>query len=1267
MGELMRSIDWSKTALGPLASWPQSLRTTVSTCLSSRFPILVWWGPEFVKIYNDAYRQIVGAKHPASMGARGRDVWPEIWDIIGPMLEGVLAHGRATWSENQLLLLERHGFAEECYFTFSYSPIHDESGRIGGIFSAITETTGQVLSDRRLRTLRELAEHTAGAKSAGEACASAARVLRENSADLPFGLLYLLERGGTRARLAGESGEVASLVARPAVIELAPETGEAWPFSEVVRTGAAARVDGLRERFGLSPAWLGMPVPDSALVLPIGLAGHAGPAALLVAGLSPRLALSEDYRGFFDLVGGHVATAIASARALEEVRARAEALAQIDRAKTTFFSNVSHEFRTPLTLMLGPIEDALARPHGALDGEALHAVHRSTLRLLKLVNALLDFSRIEAGRARAAYRATDLGALTADLASSFRSAIERAGIRFEVECAPLPEPAYVDRDMWEKIVLNLLSNAFKFTFEGEIRVALCARAAEFELRVSDTGAGIAASDLPRIFERFHRVEGTRARTHEGSGIGLALVYELVRLHGGQIRAASELGRGTVFTVTIPRGRAHLPEDEVEEAPSQATASARSVAYAQEALRWLPDSEPAPMRAQSQPPRALDESAVPGRVLIADDNADMRMYLTRLLAQHWEVRAVADGAEALAFVRKERPDLVLADVMMPNLDGFGLIAALRADPEHADLPVILLSARAGDEATAEGLAAGANDYMVKPFSTRELTARVQTQLVAAKLRRSEEDYRRRLQTLFEHAPVAIALLRGPDHVYEIANARYLELVGERSVLGRPVREALSGITWQSTFALLDGVYRSGIPYIGRSQRLQRGSHAPEECFFDFVYQPVPAADGSVEAIIVAAFDVTELARARSAAEAANRTKDEFLAMLGHELRNPLAPITTAVHLLKARAADRARRELVVLDRQVGHLTRLVDDLLDVSRITRGKVELKRERVELGEVLGKAIEMAGPLIEQRGHELDVHVPGAWRVWGDPFRLSQVFANLLTNAAKYTERAGHITVSAERRGDEIAITVSDDGMGVSAEMLPRLFELFSQERQALDRSQGGLGLGLAIVKSLVQLHGGTVSVQSRGRNLGSTFTVRLPSEEASQHRLPVLGDHGARSEEAALAVHRAERASAPPQGAEGGGAHASDTRPGRPGVRVLVVDDNRDAAELLAQLVESMGHSARLAHDGPTALQLVSEFRPELALVDIGLPVMDGYELVRQLRKQPGGGAMQVVAVTGYGLAEDVQRSREAGFDAHIVKPVQLENLEKLISASRPRASS
>jgi PAS domain S-box-containing protein len=727
MGARIRAFDWSSTPLGPISQWPASLREAVSICLRSRFQLAIYWGPQLVLLYNDAERDVLGAMHPAALGRPAAEVLAEMWDVVGPLLQGVLTTGEATWAVDQALRLNRNGYVEEAFFTYSYSPIPDGDG-IGGVLLVTFETTERVLAERRLRILRELAAETAKARSAADACARAAEVLAGNRNDLPFTLLCLTE-GDDAPRLCASTG-----------VACAPDPSQ-WPLLDVARTRQARRVEDVASRLPGE----GTAFPRSALVLPIVQAGKGAAAGCLVAGLSDFGALDEAYRGFLDLVAGQIATAIAGARALEEERRRAEALAELDAAKTAFFANVSHEFRTPLTLLLAPLEDALAQTGNVLspaDRERLTMAHHNGLRLLKLVNMLLEFSRIEAGRVQVVCEPTDLAAFTADLASMFRSPVERAGMRLLVDCPSLSRPAFVDRDMWEKIVLNLLSNAFKFTLAGEIAVTLRQAGQEAELSVRDTGTGIPEEELPRLFERFHQVRGVRGRSLEGTGIGLALVGELVKLHGGSIRAESTYGRGSTFIVTVPLGSAASAGD--RDAAGAAAAPLRATAgpYVAEAIRWLP-SEESDEGGGTRDGRAIHPSSLlphPSgaagrpRVLVADDNGDMRQYLGRLLSASYEVEEVADGPAALAAARSRAPDLVLADVTMPGLDGFGLLSALRADPGTKAVPVVLLSARAGEESRVEGLAAGADDYLVKPFGARELLARVGAHLEMARVRR-----------------------------------------------------------------------------------------------------------------------------------------------------------------------------------------------------------------------------------------------------------------------------------------------------------------------------------------------------------------------------------------------------------------------------------------------------------------------------------------------------------------------------------------------------
>ena len=1080
MGEiaaLMRAADWKATPVGPPERWPQSLRTSVSLLLESRFPMLLCWGPEFTQFYNEPFRPILGAtKHPA-VGRSARDTFAEAWHIVGPLFDRVM-DGESVGFEDMLVPLDRNGFLEECYFTYSYSPIRAELGEVAGVFVTCTETTGRIVGERRLRLLQDLAVDSA-ADGPAEVCRRAPAVLARAAADLPFALLYLLDDDGVTLRREAAAGPPLDEALAPAIVDTATDGLAPWPFRRALDTGALVVANSPGSSAG------------HTFVAPIFVSPGAA-TGVLVAGASASQPLDEQYRGFIALVAREIGASLGHAQALDYERRRANELDELDRAKTTFFSNVSHEFRTPLTLLLGPLEDALRSTDPTLRGEGIALVHRNALRLLKLVNTLLDFSRIEAGRATASLEAVDLPQLTTDLASTFRSAMARAGLRYEIRCDPISTSVLVDRDAWEKIVFNLLSNALKFTFRGHVSVSMHQRGDRIELDVQDTGVGIPAQELPHLFDRFHRVIETRARTHEGSGIGLALVSELVKMHDGSVVVTSEVDKGTRFTVSIPARRAGVTAGSPPAARTTPEVIARP--YLAEAMRWLP----APVAADS--PASVPMAARPmapgsARILLADDNADMRAYVARLLSDRWIVEEAADGAAALDAARASRPALIVCDVMMPRLDGFELVRALRADPATRDIPVILLSARAGEEASIEGLEAGADDYIAKPFSARELRARVEAQLLRAEIRTVQGAHDRQLADMFRHAPVAIAMLRGPDHTFQNANAAYAAMIGRRDLAGRRLLDAVPELIEQGIGELLYHVYGSGEPYAADSRRmvLNRGpAGAPEHAYFNFVYQPLRNAAGQIDGVAVIAVEVTELARARNDAEESNLAKDHFLAVLGHELRNPLAPILTAVRLLELKGPQDPYLEKLrqTIARQATQLSTLVEDLLDVARIMTGKLRLEKRTVDVGVLATQAIETCSPAIERRRHTVAISLPDApVYVEADSARISQVLCNLLNNAAKFMHEGGRIELSVAEQDGAALVRVRDQGVGIPSHMLERIFERFVQADALNDNRSGGLGIGLSLVKTLVELHGGTVVARSDGPGTGSEFTVRMP----------------------------------------------------------------------------------------------------------------------------------------------------------------------------------
>ena len=1288
--QLVENFDWASTPIGPRHAWPQSLRTSVSICLASRFPILVWWGPDLTMIYNDAYRPFLGDKHPRSLGAAGRSVWGEIWPVIGPLLDQVRYEGKATWSDDQLLMMNRHGFLEETYFTFSYSPILDESGGVGGIFTAVTETTHRVIGERRLETLRKLAASANQSKTVEAACHNAAAIAATNPLDLPYAAIEI--RDDERCN---------------------------------VQTGNAASA--------------------KTIEVPLIVPGESESSGRLIAGISPHLAFDDAYRNFMALVGGHIGGAIGNAKAYEMERERAESLAELDRAKTAFFSNVSHEFRTPLTLMLGPLEDVLeieSLPSEARDH--IEVAHRNALRLLKLVNTLLDFSRIEAGRIEAVYEPIDLARYTSDLASVFRSAIERAGLQFVIDCNPLDELVYVDREMWEKIVLNLVSNALKFTFDGQIEVSLRRDGSNAVLSVRDTGTGISEEEVPHLFERFYRVRNARSRTHEGSGIGLALVQELARLMGGTVSVDTQLGSGSTFTVTVPFGSAHLPADRVGTPRTLASTAPIADAWREEALRWTGD-ELAMSAAGSSYSR---DSA---RILVADDNADMRQYVQRLLGARYDVEAVADGAAALEAARRRTPDVIIADVMMPNMDGFELLKTIRGDERLRNLAVILLSARAGEEARVEGLDSGADDYLVKPFSAKELLARVDAHLRLQRVRREAQEALRasevKFSTAFDRSPLALTITSLETGRFVEVNEAFVRFSGfsRDETIGRSpedlglwlepekrrerlaqLRNGIAVPDIESRFRIKSGEERIGMigaarvdingrPCIlnsllditerKRAEEALRESEARFREFADaapatlWITEPdgscsflsrgwreltgqtseealgwgwttaihpddrtpvhdaflaanekrepfsldcrVRAVDGTYRWIIASGrprfgasgeylgfvgsvIDITDRKRAE-------QSKDEFLATLSHELRTPLTSGYGWIKLLgKTRDSELLETGLHALEQSLVNQMKLIDDLLDVSRIAAGKIFLDIQPLDLTPVIGSALEMVRPAAAAKSIDLSARLQPMLPVQGDGARLKQVFWNILTNAIKFTPPGGSVEVDAHQRGAAAVVTIRDTGEGIDPLFVPHVFQPFRQQDSSTTRRHGGLGIGLSIVSSLVSAHGGSVRAASDGINKGSTFIVTIPLLQQKDVALPP----------SIVQTDREQRIE---------------------GARVLVVDDDSAARRIMSAVLSAAGAEVREFTNVGDAFEAITKWQPHIVISDLAMPNEDGYSLIRRIRDT--GSRVPAVAITAYARPEDQARVRAAGFQRHVAKPFDPAELVRVVRELAP----
>lgn len=1273
MGARMRAFDWSSTPLGPPSIWPQSLKTTVRILLSSRFAMWMAWGAEMTVLFNDAYMPTTGVKLDWALGAPCDVLWSEIWPDIGPRILRVMASGLATWDEQLLLYLERSGYSEQTYHTFSYSPLADDEGVTAGMLCVVAEVTERVIGERQMAALRNLGALLAAASTRAEVMAAFETSLAGETTDLPFAAIYLCEQQARHAQLT-------SLHNIDRGHPLAPERvafddpAAPWPLGEALEAGVA-EVGDLGDAFASLAGRAWQQSPRRAQILPISGGEGARPLGFLVAGLNPHRAWNSDYRGFLELITGQLAAAISRADQFERERARAEALAEIDRAKTAFFSNVSHEFRTPLTLMLGPLEDALAEAADLPPAQVqrLDTAHRNGLRLLRLVNALLDFSRIEAGRAEASFRAVDLAALTAELASTFRSACERAGLTLEVDCPPLSEATYVDRDMWEKIVLNLMSNAFKFTLEGGITVRLRAHDGRAVLEVADSGVGVPASEIPRLFERFHRVESSAGRSFEGSGIGLALVHELVAQHGGEIAVVSEEGRGTTFAVTIPLGAAHLPADRIGVAASGASTAVRAQAFVDEAMRWLPSPVPAG-EVVADAPVGEGGAIGRGRVLLADDNADLRDYVSGLLrARGYAVEVVGDGQAALEAARRQHPDLLLTDVMMPRMDGFALLAAIRRDPALADVPVVMLSARAGEDAQVEGLDAGADDYLAKPFSARELLARVSANLDMARVRRQAAQALREsearlsverefLTAVLAKAPIGIAITDATGRM-TMLNERGSDLIGHRR---QPDR--------RENFTQLQAFHLDGRPFqvddyctvrALRGERVEaaRVIYAREDATGGRVVLEVDAApiydtNGDV-AGAVAIFDDADardreeralrqrVAEAVSAREAALSQLHEIakLETLGqltggvaHDFNNLLTPIMGSLDLLRRRVDDdRALKHISIALQAAERSRTLIQRLLAFAR---------RQNLE-----ARAIDVVGLLngmhdLVQRTLGPDIRLvldvtPGLPPAKVDPNQLELALLNLCVNGHDAMPDGGTLTITAQAETSASAealglppdsyvrLTVADTGEGMTPETLARAIEPFFTTK-----GQGrGTGLGLSMVHGLAAQSGGMFSLDS-APGAGTRATLWLP-----------------------VAAGAADAIDQRP----------SDSRPGPRNARVMLVDDEEIVRRAAAEMLSDIGYTVVQAGSAAEALTLIErDGAADLVLTDYKMPGMNGVELATAIRKiRPD---IPILLITGFASQSD--RPLDASLP-RLAKPFRQSELAgrvaELLEARPPRSET
>ncbi|MFF7395685.1 response regulator [Achromobacter sp. NPDC008082] len=1208
-GALIRAHDWAGSELGSPEGWPLSLKTALRIMLTARQPIWIGWGPDLLFFYNDPYLSIIGGRHPAAMAQPTRLVWHEIWPYMEPLLQTAMADAEGTYEERKLLIMERNGYPEETYYTFSFSPVPGDDGVTSGIICVNSDETRRVIADRQQNLLRELAIAMPQSATWRQACELSAQAFAANAYDIPFAMLYAVDSSAGMAELVGTYGIEPDSPGAPQTL---PLDGGVWPCGEALRAGALVLIDDLAGLFGGPlPKTIWDRPADQAVLIPILPSSEGEPACLLISALNPLRLFTDDYREFLTLAAAQIGASIRYARAYEHERARAQALAEVDHAKTAFFSNISHEFRTPLTLMLAPLEDMLTDPDVPPRLQsAMKMANRNGQRLLKLVNTLLDFSRIEAGRVKLDLRATEISAFTADLASLFQSSLEKAGLTLDVDCPPLPRAVMLDRDMWEKVILNLLSNAYKFTYRGGVRIAssVAPDGETAVVEISDTGMGIPESELPRVFDRFHQVEGVHGRSIEGSGIGLALVQEFMQLQGGSVAVASTPGVGTTFTLRLPLG----PALDIA-APSTALGSgaARSTsrpyidipgpdanvfddALAAQILPHTPGAETArtaPSASTGQPQTA--ETDAPGTILVVDDNDDMRAYICRVLrTAHYRIHTAKDGEAALAHARQHRPDLVLSDVMMPRLDGFGLLAALRQDPALRTIPVLLLSARAGEEASVEGLRAGADDYLIKPFSARELLARVSSNLRLSALRQeTEKRLAEEARTLELRVNQAIAerdrLWEHSDDLFVIADGqgRMLRLNPSWTRwLGHP--EAALAFQRYDTLLHPDDLLQAQAQFQAlrggmRSLRAEHRLRTADDDWrwmawmwsFDAESNSIHGVGRDITADKVAAQTLRETEEALRMAQ-----KMEALGKLtggvAHDFNNLLQVIGGNLQLLSRslagdeRAQQRTRNALAGVERGA----KLASQLLAFGR----RQPLAPKVVNLGRFMRGFDDMLRRIVGD-GIEVETVISGGlWNTLVDPYQVENALLNLAINARDAMEGHGKLTIEAGNAlldddyaarhaevhaGQYVMLAVSDTGCGMDKELVQRAFEPFFTTKP----EGQGTGLGLSMVYGFVRQTGGHVNIYSEP---GMGTTVRLYLPRATQAEDPVI--------------------ELDTSNAEGG----DET--------VLVVEDDEDVRTTVVDMLVDLGYRVLKAADAQSAMSIIdSGVNVDLLFTDVVMP--------------------------------------------------------------------
>lgn len=1104
MVDYAQTFPWQTTPLGSRDQWDVCLKQAADLTLNAPYPTAIWWGPSLVMIYNDAYAAMSTTKHPRIFGQSGLDAWGELWDTLGPALQSCMK-GNPVYKRDDLLLMDRldsvEQSLEETYHTWSWTPIRGNDDDIAGIFNTTIETTAKVLAERRLTTLQVLGSRAAIAQSKEAFCQAALSTLEENDKDVPFALLYLSDVatnplvvsesvdtqqgthvtdlskhqfGAKRLRLdfKGSICVPHGHVAAPPTVEVVVDTtmgfkgirsnGFEWPIEQAFHSRDSIRVTipkELAEEFQ-TRGW-GDVVTD-AIVVPLSSEGDLAPLGVAILGLNTRRTFDADYSKWIDVLRSAMSSYLTGAIAREEEVRRSEHLAELDAAKTALFSNASHELRTPLTLISGPINDCVNEVQDPKIRAKLQMAGRNADRLARLVDSLMDFSRLEAGRLEGRYSPVFFGPYVEELATVFRPVIEKASLDFSIVYDPEEtRTLFIDQDYMEKIIFNLIGNAFKYTLSGQISVEVIYNESDVSLIVSDTGVGIPPQDLDKIWNRFHRVEAT-SRSHEGTGIGLSLTKQFVHLHGGVISVKSLYPKtdsdphGSVFTVTFPLGKDHLPAARVTDLTTLTKKPNYARGIVAEAARWKMSGDVTPSDseesyASSDGQRSADfnfESS--DLIILADDNPDMLDYIKNIFLRYCHVKTATNGQAALELARKSPPQLIISDIMMPILDGFGLVNAIKQDQDLRNTPIILLSARAGDSNRAEGMLSGADDYLSKPFSSRELLARANFQMQLGK-RKYEMEARfqertKEVQILTDLSPTGLFRIDTEGNML-ICNDRYRELSG------------MQGDHESDWLEYVHEDYRSKV-----EATLKQALQKQHDEQVDFVFSngnwvkchvrwwPLGLVGTATDMSLTRLYEESLTKRAEEAeerrieAEERRRGQELLVDVTSHELRQPVSAVINCAsvvfgNMTKLRQELGRCREtnvpfevtsdlLVQVDEDLESLNaielcglaqgHIVNDILTLSRMQLHMLTLQDSIFPLVREVRQVCSILFNEMKSKGitHNLvfgdSIKTLGIKYVSVDKVRFGQVIINLLSNAIRFSQ-------SSQTKGIDITVEAS------------------------------------------------------------------------------------------------------------------------------------------------------------------------------------------------------------------------------------------------------